>query len=122
MRDAQPGRPYDDLRWLDALLKSTGRLSNRLDPGGSFQVRQPVTVHPEFQAHGAIATALAQPARLHEVAQQSGAGMDRVFDVVNAYDAIGRLTWTPRQRRDAPAATPDKAGVLSKLKWPFGKK
>lgn len=120
-RERQPGRPYDDLRWLDALLKSSGRLSNRLDPGGTYQVRQPVTVHPEFQAHAAIVAALAQPVRLHEAAQQSGAGMDRVFDVVNAYDAIGRLTWTPRQRREV-APTPDKAGVLSKLKWPFGKK
>ena len=124
VREAQPGRPYDDLRWLDALLKSSGRLSNRLDPGGSFQVRQPVTVHPEFHAHGAIAAALAQPHRLHEVAQQSGAGMDRVFDVVNAYDAIGRLTWTPRQRRaePEPPAAEKGAGVLSKLKWPFGKR
>jgi hypothetical protein len=123
VREAQPGRPYDDLRWLDAMLKSSGRLSGRLDPGGSYQVRQPVDVHPEFQAHGAIAAALAQPHRLHEVAQQAGAGMDRVFDVVNAYDAIGRLTWTPRQRlTEAPPAADRAGGVLSKLKWPFGKR
>jgi hypothetical protein len=123
LREAQPGRPYDDLRWLDALLKSSGRLAGRLDPGGTYQVRQPVTVNPDFQTHGAIATALAQPLRLHEVAAQSGAGMDRVFDVVNAYDAIGRLTWTPRQRRNESEASQDKpAGVLSRLKWPFGKR
>jgi len=122
VRESQPGRPYDDLRWLDALLKSTGRLGARLDPGGTYQVRQPVTVHPEFHAHGPIAAALAQPQRLHEVAQQGGAGMDKVFDVVNAYDAIGRLTWTPRQRLSAPEPAADKGGVLSKLKWPFGKK
>lgn len=121
VREQQPGRPYDDLRWLDALLRSTGRLASRLDPGGSFQIRQPVEVNPQFQAHGAIVAAMAQPLRLHEVAQQSGANMDRVFDVVNAYDAIGRLTWTPRQRREA-APAPDKSGVLGKLKWPFGKK
>ena len=123
VRETQPGRPYDDLRWLDALLRSSGRLSNRLDPGGTYQVRQPVSVHPKFQTHAAIAVALQQPRRLHEVAQQSGAGMDRVFDVVNAYDAIGRLSWTPRQRRADPEPAADKgAGVLSKLKWPFGRR
>lgn len=123
VREAQPGRPYDDLRWLDALLKSSGRLAGRLDPGGSYQVRQPVTVNPGFHAHGAIVAALAQPLRLHEVAAQSGAGMDRVFDVVNAYDAIGRLSWTPRQRRVESEPAPEKAtGVLSRLKWPFGKR
>ncbi len=123
VREAEPGRPYDDLRWLDALIKSSGRLASRLDPGGTYQVRQPVTVHPEFQSHGAIAAALAQPARLHEVAAASGAGMDKVFDIVNAYDAIGRLTWTPRQRRNQPEPAHEKsASVLSRLKWPFGKR
>jgi hypothetical protein len=124
VREAQPGRPYDDLRWLDALLRSSGRLASRLDPGGTYQVRQPVTVNPDFQTHGAIVKALAQPMRLHEVANQTGAGMDRVFDVVNAYDAIGRLTWTPRQRRtDAdPAQDRGGTGVLSRIKWPFGKR
>ena len=123
VREAQPGRPYDDLRWLDALLKSSGRLASRLDPGGSYRVRQPVTVNPEFQAHGAIAAALSQPLRLHEVAAASGAGMDRVFDIVNAYDAIGRLDWTPRQRRVENEPGGDKpGGVLSRIKWPFGKR
>lgn len=125
VREDQPARPYDDLRWLDALLRSTGRLATRLDPGGSYRLRQPVKVNPDFQTHGAIVAALSQPIRLHEVAAQTGASMERVFDVVNAYDAIDRLAWTPRQRRGESESSPEKsggAGVLARLKWPFGKR
>lgn len=124
IREQQPARTYDELRWLGALLQSTGRLAPRLDPGGSFQVDAPVQISADYHAHGAIAAALAAPARLHEIAQRSGATMEQVFDVVNAYDAIGRLKWTPRQRLATPAEPPPepKGGGLSRFKWPFGKR
>jgi hypothetical protein len=123
VRDAQPARSYDELRWLMALSTSGGRLAARLDPGGTFHVSKPLRIDPSFHAHGAISAALATPARLHEITATSGATMEQVFDVVNAYDAIGRLTWTPRQRfATEPAADKSPAGALSRLKWPFGKR
>jgi hypothetical protein len=122
VREENPARTYDELRWLGALLRSGGRLAGRLDPGGSFQVEAPVQIQPGYHAHGAIAAALATPARLHEITAASGASMEQVFDVVNAYDAIGRLRWTPRQRL-APEPPPEpKGGGLSRFKWPFGKR
>jgi hypothetical protein len=122
-RAAMPGRSYDELRWLDVVLAASGRLNGKLDPGGSFCVRQPVSIAPGFRAHGPISAALASPARAHEIAAASGAPMEQVFDMINAYDAIGRLQWTPRQRRsdgDEPARPA--SGPLSRLKWPFGKR
>lgn len=125
VRESQPARTYDELRWLIAMSQASGRLAARLDPGGSYEVQAPVTIDPAFHAHGAIAAALAASKRLHEVAAASKASMEQVFDVVSAYDAIGRLKWTPRQRlAPAPAAEPEKpkpGGGLSRL-WPFGKK
>jgi len=40
-----------------------------------------------------------RPLRLHEIARKADAKMVEVFDVVNAYDAIGLLEWTPRVSR-----------------------
>jgi hypothetical protein len=42
--------------------------------------------------------------RLHEIARKAEATMVEVFDVVNAYDAIGLLEWQPRASRHAAAA------------------
>lgn len=123
VRAEQPARTYDELRWLITLLHSGGRLSGKLDPGGSYQVERPVQVAADFHAHGAIAAALATPARLHEIVATTGASMEQVFDMVNAYDTIGRLRWTPRQRLAAQAPAETKpAGGKSGFKWPFGKR
>lgn len=117
VRESQPARSYDELKWLVALLRGGGRLAPRLDPGGSFQVSAPLQVDPDFHRHGAIVAAMARPARLHEIAAASTASMEQVFDVVSAYDAIGRVTWTPRQRlADARAEAPRPRF------WPFGKR
>ena len=52
-----------------------------------------------------------------------GASMDAVFNLVNAYEAIGLIEWTPRQRRhDPPPEDERKSGLLGKLGWPFGEK
>ena len=56
---------------------------------------------------------------LHEVARASGARMEEVFDIVNAYHAIGRIEYTPRQRLQAQAAPPqknDKGGLFGLFK------
>ena len=122
VRLTEPGRSYDELRWLVALLQSSGTLSSRLDPGGTFCVRNALVLDPEYRNHGAITAALKAPSRLHEIAQMSGAPMGDVFDIANAYDAIGRLEWTPRApRQSSEPAKPEGSGS-SRLKWPFGRK
>lgn len=122
VRLTEPGRSYDELRWLVALMQSSGTLSSRLDPGGTFCVRVALVLDPEYRNHGAIMAALKAPARLHEVAQMSGAPMGDVFDIANAYDSIGRLEWTPRApRQSSEPAKPEGSGG-SRLKWPFGRK
>jgi hypothetical protein len=60
-----------------------------------------------------------QPARLHEIATAAAAPMADVFDLVNAYDAIGLMEWTPRARREEPAkAAPS---LFNKLRKPWGR-
>ena len=119
VRLTEPARSYDELRWLTTLLRSGGTLHSRLDPGGTFLVREPLTIDPDYHAHGPITASMKAPTRLHDIARMSGAAMADVFDMVNAYDSIGRLEWTPRPPR---AAEPEKTSALSRLKWPFGRK
>ena len=116
VRESEPARPYAHLLWLCALQRSEGRLASHLDPGGTFHVAQPVAVDPGFHGHGAIAAALSQPRRLHEVAAAAEVPMEQVFDVVNAYDAVGLLQWTPRPPRHAPPSAPEpRGGLLSRI-------
>ena len=112
VRSRAPGRPYQDLLWLQAMLAGDGRLAQHLDPGGSFRVTRTVAIDPAFRQHGAIAAALQSPARLHEIAAAASAPMERVFDVVNAYESVGLLQWTPRPPRHAPESEAHGAGGL----------
>ncbi len=106
IRDASgEGRTYDELTWLVALHTSTGTLASKLDPGGSYRLVKSIHAAPQLRTHGAIAAAMNQSHQLHEVAKISGASMTDVFDVVNAYAAIGYLEITPRQRLQADSST-----------------
>jgi hypothetical protein len=124
LRETEPGRPYSELVWLQTMLRGTGRLANHLDPGGTYRLKGTVSAEAEFRDHGAIIPFMQKPARLNEIAADAGASMDAVFNLVNAYDVIGLIEWTPRQRRHdpAPAESDKKSGLLGKLGWPFGKK
>jgi hypothetical protein len=118
LRTSQPPRLYEYLVWLEALLRSSGRLASHLDPGGSYRLRQMVVVDHKYHEHGAITQAMRAPTKLNEIASRSSAGMEAVFDVVNAYAAIGWLESTPRER--LRQAVPDKpAGLWARLKRPF---
>ena len=119
LRTTQPPRLYEYLVWLETLMRSGGRLAPNLDPGGSYRLRQAVEVDHKYHSHGAIAHAMRTPTKLNEIAGRSGASMETVFDVVNAYAAIGWLEWKPRERLQQ--AAPEKHGLWSRLKWPFGK-
>ena len=124
LREREPARPFSELIWLQTMLKGSGRLAGHLDPGGTYRLKGTVSAEAEFRDHGTIVAFMQQPARLNEIAADAGASMDAVFNLVNAYDAIGLIEWTPRQRRHDPSPPlgDKKSGLLGKLGWPFGKK
>jgi len=90
-REAFEALPYSKLVWLDVLLHSGGHLARHLDPKASFRLVQWVEVDANYGWVFRIASAMLQPMRLHEIAAASNASMADVFDVVNAYDAIGLI-------------------------------
>ena len=99
MRGSAPGRPLVQMHWMSALLRSNGCLGAHLDPGGTYRVKRWLSVYGEYRKQYRIATMMLRPLRMHEIARKADAKMVEVFDVVNAYDAIGLLEWEPRKSR-----------------------
>jgi hypothetical protein len=122
IRESQPAQPYDHLLWLETLVNSGGRLSPQLDPGGTYKLKHWVELDREVHQHQRIARAMMQPARLNEIAAAANVPMAEVFDVVNAYHAIGLIEWESRASLRAPVKNErETGGLLSRLKRPFGK-
>lgn len=123
VRDTQPGWPYRRLVWLDVLVNSDGRLASQLDPGGTYRLKQRVEVGADHRGHERIVRAMDEPARLNEIAAKAGVPMGAVFDVINAYHAIGEVEWQSRASLRVPVKPEgDKGGgLLSRLKRPFGR-
>lgn len=82
---------YAQLVWLDVLLHSAGTLARHLDPKATFRLIQWTDVDPNYGWVFRIASTMLQPMRLHEISAASGTKMGDVFNVVNAYDAIGLI-------------------------------
>ncbi|WP_257385783.1 hypothetical protein [Tahibacter caeni] len=122
IRESQPAQPYQNLIWLQALAGSGGRLSPQLDPGGTYRLKHWIELDRDLNQHQRIARSMMQPARLNEIAAAANVPLAEVFDVVNAYHAIGLIEWEPRASLRAPAKTErESGGLLSRLKRPFGK-
>lgn len=117
LRTAEPPQPYLKLIWLYVLLHSEGQLARHLDPGGTYKLARWIEIERDFSEYFRIASTMLQPGRLHEIAAASGASMADVFDVVNAYDAIGLIEWQPRSPRGGgePVEEP-KQGLFGRLK------
>lgn len=121
VRAQHPAQPYNKLQWLEVLLRSKGRLASHLDPGGTYQLQRWLDILRDYPRQARISTTMMQPLRLHEIVAASGADMSEVFDVVNAYDAIGWLEWTPRPpRHGGPATDGGLSGLVQRLRKPFG--
>jgi hypothetical protein len=118
VREEQQVHSYTRLVWLHVLLHSGGELARHLDPGGTYRLKQWLEIEKELSKYFRIGSAMLQPARLHEIATAAGAPMADVFDLVNAYDAIGLIEWQPRARREEPATKPS---LFGKLRKPFGR-
>ncbi|MBZ0223993.1 MAG: hypothetical protein K8F35_13295 [Dokdonella sp.] len=82
---------YAQLIWLEVLLHSAGTLARHLDPKATFRLLQWSDVDPNYGWVFRIASTMLQPLRLHEISAASGTKMGDVFNVVNAYDAIGLI-------------------------------
>jgi hypothetical protein len=115
VRSASSARDYEQLRWLVALRASTGRLAPHLDPGGSYRLLRTVDASPAFREHGAVAAAMRDLARVNEIASAANTRMENVFDLINAYDAIGAIEWKPRPSRYAVPEPAAKKGLFGKL-------
>jgi len=101
-RESTSAHPLARLRWLGALLSSNGWLASHLDPGGTYRVKSWISMDGDYRRQYRIATTMLRPAPLHHIAAAANATMAEVFDVTNAYDAVGLLEWTPRRSRHAP--------------------
>jgi hypothetical protein len=111
--------PYSRLIWFDVLTRSGGRLARHLDPGGRFRLKGHPVTEPDFPRHIGIVAALQQPAKLNEIAAHAHVSMSDVFDVVNAYDAIGLIEVERRLPRHSEPQQP--TGLLARLRKPFGR-
>jgi hypothetical protein len=120
VRETQQPQAYSRLVWLQVLLSSGGHLASHLDPGGTYRLKHWVEIEKELSRYFRIASALLQPARLHEIAATAAAPMADVFDLVSAYDAIGLIEWTPRARRD-DGVEKKPPTLFGRLRKPFGK-
>lgn len=104
VRARMTAQPLQRLRWLRAFLASDGWLALHLDPGGNYQIERWISMDGDYKVPYAIARSMLRPMALHEIAAQSKATMAEVFNLVNAYDAIGMLICLPRRARHAAPA------------------
>ncbi|HEY2344280.1 MAG TPA: hypothetical protein VGH80_00205 [Xanthomonadaceae bacterium] len=104
-RRSSAARPYVRLIWMDSFLHSDGFLAKHLDPGGSYRLTNKLDLAGDYPRAFRVATHMTVSRKLHEIARMSAVGLAEVFDVVNAYDTIGYIEWTPREgaQRGAPA-------------------
>ncbi|HEV7490879.1 MAG TPA: hypothetical protein VGO25_08745 [Rhodanobacteraceae bacterium] len=116
LRVAEPPQSYQRLIWLFVLVQSEGKLARHLDPGGTYRLTRWIEIERDFSSYFRIASTMLQAARLHEIAATSGAAMADVFDVVNAFDAIGLIEWQPRAPRGGVPIEEPKAGLLGRLR------
>ncbi len=113
LRKQWPGRPLARLRWLHALLRSNGWLAEHLDPSANYRLKRWFQVDTDYRKQHRIALTLMREAPLHRIAASAKAHMADVFDVVNAFDALGLLMVT-RQAKFAPEAPPRRKRLRQK--------
>jgi hypothetical protein len=98
LRARAPARPYSYLRWMDRYVNSNGYLASHLDPAGTYRLTRRLTLAQDFPTASRVASQMLSPLRLDEIARASEVALADVFDVVNAYEAIGYVEWKHRVR------------------------
>ena len=97
IRERMPAKPYSRLQWMARYITSDGYLAAHLDPGGSYRLTRWLELAHDYPRAFRIGAQMLKPMRLDEIARASGATIAEVFDVINAYDAIGYVEWTHRE-------------------------
>jgi hypothetical protein len=92
-------RPYAYLLWMQRYVTSNGYLASQLDPAGTYRLTDWLDIEHEYPRAFQIGSNMSQLLRLDEIARISGVTLAEVFDVVNAYDAIGYVVWKRRERK-----------------------
>ncbi|HEV2606478.1 MAG TPA: hypothetical protein VGT79_00715 [Xanthomonadaceae bacterium] len=98
LRERMPARPYVYLRWMDRYLNSNGYLASHLDPAGTYRLTRRLALAQDFSFAARVGSEMLSPLRLDEIARASEVSLADVFDVVNAYEAIGYVEWKHRVR------------------------
>ncbi len=101
LQDARMGvaaRPYARLIWMDSFIHSNGFLARHFDPGGNYRLTNRIDLSLDYPRAYRVGALMGVPRKLHEIARVSAVGLAEVFDVINAYEAIGYVEWTPRER------------------------
>lgn len=83
-------QPWSRLAWLCGLAGHKGVIAPGVDPNAQFKLNKWPQTEREYPRHFRIATVMMKgPARLTEIAEQSGASLAEVTDFVNANLATG---------------------------------
>lgn len=83
-------QPWSRLAWLCALLGGKGSLAAGFDPNQNYKLSKWPQTEREFPKHFRIATVMMKgPAKLTDIAEQSGVPLADVIDFVNASLATG---------------------------------
>jgi hypothetical protein len=107
VRAEVPARSFDLLLWY-AALRGIERLASHLDPGGTYRLKRALDLSRDHPRGARVATAMAAPRALHEIATLSATSVVEVYRIVSAFDAIGYLEWQPRARARTPDASASK--------------
>lgn len=103
VRREHPARPFDLLRWYQALRKAPPGLPPALDPASLYSLRQSLDLSADHPRAARIVEALKVPRGLGEIANVSATSVVEVYAAVGAFAAIGYLEQHPRQRGAAAA-------------------
>lgn len=98
LRRRIPAKPYLRLAWMDRYLHSNGYLASHLDPGGTYRLTRWLELAQDYPRAARVGRSMIAAQRLDEIARASDMSMAEIFDVVNAYEAIGYVDWTHRPR------------------------
>jgi len=91
VRHQFPAREYPELLWLCAYLNSGGVLAPHLDANAMYRLRRSFEIGRDYAAAARIVRELQRVGRAQDLAATARCSLGEVFNVLNAFDAIGFL-------------------------------
>ena len=91
VREQFSGRDYVELQWLSAYLNSGGRLANHMDPSALYRLRKPFNLGRDYPQASKIVGLMQRSSRPADLAINVRCDIGEVYNVLNAFDAIGYL-------------------------------